>query len=103
MFREALARFPVIDNNAIPFLYGAVNNDVDLDAVEMKRRKFLHFKPSVFAVGFQAAINVRSVEISQAGFDILGHFFPLRSGNFYSVFMLEEGTGLWIFPIIFQS
>ena len=54
-------------------------------------------------MGFQAAINVRSVEVSQAGFDILGHFFPLRGGNFYPIFMLEEGTGLWFFPIIFAS
>jgi hypothetical protein len=103
IFREALARFPVIDNNAVPFLYGAVNYNVDLDAVEVKRRKFLHFKPSFFAVGFQAAINVRSVEVFQAGFDILRHFFPLRGGNFYSVLMLEEGTGLRFFPVDFGS
>jgi hypothetical protein len=54
-------------------------------------------------VGFQAAINARRVEVSQAGFDILSHFFPLRGGNFYPIFMLEEGTGLWFFPIIFGS
>ena len=54
-------------------------------------------------MGFQAAINVRSVEVSQAGFDILGHFFPLRGGNFYPIFMLEEGTSLWFFPIMFGS
>jgi hypothetical protein len=69
----------------------------------MEKGKFLQFKPSFFAMGFQTGIDVRSVEVPEASFDVLGHFFPLLIGDLDTVFMFVEGAGLGTFPVIFGS